>query len=436
MDSGKLTRTAAGMALAVLMLGCRGNGTSTGWRDFAIKDFGKVHSSVEGDGNKALIFGALPVARPARNLSPELAAFLGRWEGFDLSPPVKKDIKGVLVVSAITPRGGKAYLWAAYNLQFPFWVKEIEFKVLPGATPAISWNGDLSGLPNGASGSVTYSFAYDKDRRLLKGGVGLSSDAALGGPFELKRDSSFFVYKDYARYFESERFYPEKYTDSSLNRFGQGYLAYLPEGYEASPEKKWPLILFLCGSGDRGPDVYQFAKNGPFQMVREKAKLPFIVIAPMLDVSTEFRSFPEAYLDGVMAEIEAGYRVDPKRLYLTGLSMGGEACYRYALHRPKTFAAIAPLAAFDARFGSGFVREGYVPFAEPLARAAGLSIWAFHGADDAVVPLSVGRETAEEFEDAGADIAFTVLEGHDHDVWTDTYLDPKFYDWLLSRAKP
>jgi predicted peptidase len=194
-------------------------------------------------------------------------------------------------------------------------------------------------------------------------------------------------------------------------------------------------MLFLCGSGDRGSNIFLFAKNGPFQMIREKAPLPFIIVAPMLEQSQEFRSFPNAYLDGLMAEIGKLYRVDSSRLYLTGLSMGGEASYRYAVHRPETFAAVAPLAAFDARFNPGALDEGFTPIEGPLDRIKGLPMLAIHGADDMVVPLSAASRTAEEFKKAGAGIEFKALKDHDHDVWTDTYLDPKFYEWLLRHKK-
>jgi dienelactone hydrolase len=352
----RLTRMATGLALAALMLGCRGNEAAPGWKDFAIQDFAKVHSEVAGDANRGLILGAIPISSPARDLPSELAAFLGRWEGFDLSPPVKKDIKGVLVVSEINPRGGKAFLYACNNLQFPFWVKEIEFEVVRGTTPSIRWRAELNGGPNGISGTASYSFAYDRASGALKGGIDLPEGSTLSGPFELTREKTFFVYKDYARYFESERFYPKKYR----------------------------------------------------------------------------RSFPEAYLDGVMAEIGSDYRIDPKRRYLTGLSMGGEASYRYALHRPEAFAAVAPLAAFDARFNPAAARDGFLPIAGPLDRVKDLPIRAFHGEDDMVVPLSAAKATAEEFSKAGALVELKILEGHDHDVWTDTYLDPGFYEWLLS----
>jgi hypothetical protein len=141
------------------------------WKDFSGADFSAIHSPVNGDANEHLIFGAIPIATPAPDLAPELAAFLGRWEGYDYSPPVKKDNKGVLVIQEISPQGGKAFLWGATNLQFPYWVKEVQFKVVPGAVPAIEWQGDVTGVPGGASGIFTFAFAVDPDRQVLKGGV-------------------------------------------------------------------------------------------------------------------------------------------------------------------------------------------------------------------------------------------------------------------------
>ncbi len=402
-----------------------------GWKYFPIPDFSAVHSPINGDANEHLIFGAIPISQPAQNLAPELAAFLGRWEGYDYSPPVKKDNKGVLVIQEITPQGGRAFLWGATTLQFPFWVKEIRFSVVPGAVPSITWEGDLTGGPNGASGRGTFTFAVDRERHLLKGGLNLSSGSALDGPLELSQSRSFAVYKDYARYFASKRMYPQEFRNRDLLHYGAGYLLYLPENYEAEPGRAWPFILFLCGTGERGDNVFLFAKNGPFQMIREQGPLPFIIVAPMLHVSTEFRSFPEAYLDGVLDEVQTDYRIDKTRMYLTGLSMGGEATYRYALHQPETFAAIAPLAAFDARYNPGAVREGFKPFTLPMELIKDVPVWAVHGADDTIVPLSAAQSTVDALKQAGGNVRFTILPTHDHDVWTDTYMNPEFYQWLL-----
>jgi predicted peptidase len=158
-------------------------------------------------------------------------------------------------------------------------------------------------------------------------------------------------------------------------------------------------------------------------MIREQGPLPFIIVAPLLSGSEFYRSFPESYMDGVLEQVLADYRVDQKRIYVTGLSMGGEATYRFALHRPDTFAAVVPLAAF----------LNSPPSMESIKA---LPVWAIHGADDTVVSLSAAQQPVDALEQAGGNVRFTILEGHDHDVWTDTYSDPLFYDWLLQHQRP
>ncbi len=157
--------------------------------------------------------------------------------------------------------------------------------------------------------------------------------------------------------------------------------------------------------------------------IREKGPLPAIIVAPLLKDS--YSAFPNEYLDGVLGEIQKDYRVDPGRTYLTGLSMGGEASYRFAVRQPQTFAAVAPVAAFVNQ-------DTY----DQLAKIKGIPVWAVHGADDPTVPLSAAQRPVDALKALGADIKFTVLPNHDHDAWTDTYSDKAFYDWLLSKQKP
>jgi predicted esterase len=390
----------------------------TSVEDFVIEDFDAVHAPVGSDENAHLILGNIPISTPAADLAPELAAFLGRWEGYSYAPPVKKDWKFVIVVQEITAQGGKAFLWAGTNLQYPDWVKQVRFRVVSGDTPTIECE------YQDKNGQNIFSFTYDRGRDMLQGWQKIPAYDSSWGPIELGRDRSFDVYKDYARYLAEKRIYPVEYQDEVFTLFyGPGYLLYLPEGYEDDAEQTWPLIIFLHGSGDRGDNLFLLAKASPFMMIREHGPLPFIIIAPLLGDSEYYASFPESYMDGVLGQALADYRVDQKRIYVTGLSMGGEATYRFALHRPDTFAAIAPLAAFLYSSPS-------------MESIKDLPVWAIHGADDTVVPLSLARRPVEALELVGGDVRFTVLEGHDHDVWTDTYSDPQFYDWLLEHQKP
>jgi predicted peptidase len=156
----------------------------------------------------------------------------------------------------------------------------------------------------------------------------------------------------------------------------------------------------------------------------------------MLNETRGYRSFPEEYMDGALDEALAEYRIDPKRVYLTGLSMGGEATYRFALYRPEAFAAVAPFAAFNAKYMTGAVAEGFKPLTLPLERARGLPFWAFHGTDDPLVPLEAAQATVNAFIQAGVDVRFTILDGADHDSWSQAFMDPAFYRWLLEQRKP
>jgi predicted esterase len=390
----------------------------TSMNDFVIKDFDAVHSLVNGDANEHLIFGNVPISTPAADLAPELAVFLGRWEGYSYGPPVKKDWKFVLVVQEITAQGGKALLWTGTNLQYPEWVKEIQFRVVSGATPSIEWEYDIDG-------KSTITATYDSVKGLLRGWLKSAAyNNSPWGPIDLSRNQSFYVYKDYAQYLAGKRIYPKEYRDKVFPLFyGKGYLLYLPEGYEADPKQTWPLIIFLHGSGDRGDNIFLLAKASPFMMIREKGPLPFIIIAPLLKNSPDYGSFPDNYMNGVLAEILEDYRVDQKRIYVTGLSIGGEATYRFALQQPDTFAAIAPLAA-------------YVNSSPSMESIKDLPVWAIHGADDIIVSLAMGQKPVDALKQVGGNVRFSVLEGHDHDVWTDTYSDPKFYDWLLQHQRP
>ncbi len=390
----------------------------TSMADFTIADFDAAHESIVGAPNEYLIFGKIPVAVPAADLSPDLAAFLGRWEGYSYAPPVKKDWKYVLVVTEIAARGGKAFFWGGTNLQYPRWVSEISFKVVAGDAPSIQWEFEENGIQK------SFTFACAPDNKKLLGWQKVPASTYSAGPIELDRGRSFRVYKDYGGYLAGKRIHSRWYRNKVFPAlYGQGYLLYLPEGYEANPKRIWPLIVFLHGAGDRGDNLFLLAKASPFMWIREKGPLPFIIVAPLLGRSEFYGSFSDDYMEGVLEEVLREYRVDGKRIYLTGLSMGGEATYRFALKQPDTFAAIAPLSA-------------YLSSTPDMKSIKSVPVWAIHGVDDPVVPLSVGRKPADALKQAGGNIRFSVLSNHDHDVWTDTYLDPQFYDWLIQHRRP
>ncbi|MBN2131920.1 MAG: prolyl oligopeptidase family serine peptidase [Sedimentisphaerales bacterium] len=194
------------------------------------------------------------------------------------------------------------------------------------------------------------------------------------------------------------------------------YLLSLPKGY-GEKEQKWPLMLFLHGAGERGSDLNLVKKHGPPKLIEQGKEFPFIVVSPQCPTGVWW---PER-LDTLMAlldEIESKYEVDPSRVYLTGLSMGGFGTWALACGKPERFAAIVPICGGGQWFLADRLRK--VP------------VWAFHGARDSVVPLDLSKSMVEAVKRTGGDAKLTVYPEANHDSWTATYDDPKVYEWLLS----
>ena len=388
-------------------------------KEYKVTDFGAVHALGAGQNDGYLLFGGIPVRAPAADTPQGLAAMMGRWEGYSIGGPVHKDRKVVLVVAELSRRDARLFGWSGTNLQFPEVVGEVRARVLAGEPPALQWQ---ITWPDGLTQVDTYT--YDRGRNMITGVSRLASSGKVFATYELTRQRTFVIYRDYPKYLAEKSISVKSYRNEKLQRFGGGYMLYLPPGYERETTKRWPLVFFLHGNGDRGKNIYLLAKASPFMMIREKGPLPFIIVAPLLNRSPRYASFPEEYMGGVLDEALADYRVDSKRVYVTGLSIGGEAAYRFALARPGTFAAIAPLSAFLAAPASG------------IETVKNLPVRAIHGANDPVFPVARGRQPAEAFREAGAEVEFIVLPNHDHDTWTDTYSDPAFYDWLLAHQRP
>ena len=383
-----------------------------------IKNFDATHKLVNDEDGKYLIFGNIPIKKTKKALSHDLSSFLGRWEGYDYAPPVTKDYKYVLIIQEITKKDGTAYLWYGTNIQYPYMIKKIKFKVVPGNSPSIEWEYNEKGI------NKIHKFIYSSEKKSLIGKKIIPNNEHFQSDIKLNKNQSFCVYKDYANYLASKRIYPKWYHNNNYFHkfYGQGYLLYLPEGYEDNPNKKWPLMIFLHGSGDRGENLFLLSKASPFMMIREQGGLPFIIVAPLLKNSELYFEFPDNYLNSTLKEVLEDYSVDKKRIYATGLSLGGEATYRIAMLNPDKFAAIAPLSS-------------YLKSTENLNKIKNIPIWVIHGAKDPVLPLNMGQKPVDLLKKIGGNIKFTILPDNDHDVWTDIYSDPKFYEWLLKHKK-
>ena len=199
------------------------------------------------------------------------------------------------------------------------------------------------------------------------------------------------------------------------------YLIHLPEDYDADPDRRWPLVLFLHGAGERGSELDLAAVHGPPKLADAGHEFPFVLVTPQCPESSQWIA-ELSTLSGLLDEVMEAHRIDPARVAVTGLSMGGYGTWSLAVRYPDRFAAIAPIC------GGMWLQS-----AAPLQNTP---VWTFHGDADDVVPISATEQIVTELRSVGADVRFTRYPGVGHDSWTETYENPEFYDWLLSHRRP
>ena len=196
------------------------------------------------------------------------------------------------------------------------------------------------------------------------------------------------------------------------------YLLYWPEKFDKDPSQKWPVILFLHGRGEsRGP-LSIVAKWGPPRMAARGDSLPYIIISPQCPADQRWTSpgQVQAVLD-LLAHINKNFPVDARRIYLTGLSMGGYGSWKLAAEHGKLFAAVAPVC------GAGNPGD-----AEKLKD---IPVWVFHGTEDRAVPYQRSLEMVEAIQKAGGKkVRFTTLKHIGHNSWSAAYATPELFTWF------
>lgn len=203
------------------------------------------------------------------------------------------------------------------------------------------------------------------------------------------------------------------------------YLLHLPPGYGDDPQQRWPMILFLHGSGQRGTDVEQVKKHGMPKLVEQQPDFPAIVVSPQCPPESNWIWQLEA-LDALFDEITTSYAVDLDRVYLTGLSMGGFGTWHYAARHPERFAAVVPIC------GGG---DWYAGFPEKACVLKHVPLWVFHGADDEVVLPSESQELVDALQACGGNVRFTLYPGVGHNSWDLAYAEPDLLPWLFAQAR-
>ena len=203
------------------------------------------------------------------------------------------------------------------------------------------------------------------------------------------------------------------------------YLVYTPVEYDTKTHKTWPLLLYLHGAGsNKSSDIQRIGNKGPLHWVSNGNSLQFVIVAPHAEDGQKWRTRDLMAFLNHIGEI---LKINMKQVCITGVSMGAYGVWSLLLEYPSHFVAAAPIAgaasttsiAMAPKFGS----EG--------AALRQLNVWAVHGAEDTDVPLAEVEKTFLSLQRIGCtNTKLTIHPNAAHDVWTCTYNDPTFYEWL------
>ncbi len=232
----------------------------------------------------------------------------------------------------------------------------------------------------------------------------------------------------------AEDFAPATFTGSDGKTIP--YRLFKPNEYDA--KKKYPLVIFFHGAGERGTDNARQIGNGMdvFAKPENQAKYPCFIVAPQCPGEQQWVNVPWGddtevqpaepsqtlrlsmeLLDSLQKE----YSIDSKRLYITGLSMGGFATWDAITRWPDRFAAAVPIC------GGGDETK-----AEKIAK---LPLWAFHGSNDDVVKTHRSRDMIAAMKKAGGNPKYTEVPNVGHFAWGAAYSDPNLITWMFAQSR-
>jgi len=216
---------------------------------------------------------------------------------------------------------------------------------------------------------------------------------------------------------------------------GIGYLEYLPKGY-SSNSNKYPLVISLHGIKEKGTsstDPKLVLASLPLvdnvglpKYVLYGAQYPFILISPQL--KSQYATWPPAYIIEVLNYVKKYLRVDERRVYLTGLSLGGLGVWKTAGDYPTVFAAIAPVCAA----GNAISKASAIA-------AANVAVWGFHGGSDPIVSYTVTTSMVNAINSSPTKpnplAKATIFPGMNHSIWDKTYNETNVLEWMLGFSR-
>src|SRR3954470_2156101 len=223
-----------------------------------------------------------------------------------------------------------------------------------------------------------------------------------------------------------------------------GFYEYKPVDYDANPNTKYPLIIFLHGIGERGDGTTQLpyvlanaipkyiSQGSPMRFYVNGQWQTFLVLTPQL--STKYGSWQNFYVDEMLKYAKQNMRVDTNRMFLTGLSLGGGGVWKYAtgsVDNAKQFAAIATICGTCEWSNVCNIAQANTP------------VWSFHAQDDGVVGVGCTTGAISMLNSCSPPVPplMTIYPQGNHWIWdmaydtTHSWQNPNIYEWFLSKAR-
>lgn len=235
----------------------------------------------------------------------------------------------------------------------------------------------------------------------------------------------------------------EKKTFLSKSGLELPYRILLPENY--NPKTKYPLVMFLHGAGERGSDNEAQLVHGSSLFLSKQSEFPAIVVFPQCrkdsywssvkidrnqepqsrfnyDYSSNSETEDLSAVIELISDLQKHHKLDKKRVYIMGLSMGGMGTFEALSRHPKLFAAAIPICG-----GGDTTQVGNFAKQVPL--------WIFHGADDSVVHADYSRSMVKAIEAAGGKVKYTEYPKVNHNSWDNAFAEPELLSWLFKQKK-
>lgn len=234
-----------------------------------------------------------------------------------------------------------------------------------------------------------------------------------------------------------------QYQDRAVEVGGKTYQYKVYAPADWSKDKKWPVILYLHGAGERGDDNTAQTRVGLGPALARQSGLSAIVVLPQCPrgrwwPETEMQELALATLNRSISEFNG----DPERVYLTGISMGGYGTWAIARTNPDKFAALAPVCGgvrpppgFPAQLSTGEATAEGDPYLAVAQKVARTPVWVFHGDEDRAVPVSESRKMVEALKSIGGNVRYSEYAGVPHNSWDRAYGEPEFFKWLLAQRR-